>query len=324
MRITSDPGMGLLHQLADSGKELPELSASTGLGMRNLMLLIKNLQGAGAPLLSNGRRVALQAGFQPLEPGNLERELTRRDVPLKTMDVRAVTGSTNADAAQLTTIPGLVLAEYQSAGRGRRQRTWLAPFGRSVLLSLAWPLQRSAEPWSVLPLAAGVAVCRALQALGVAEVGLKWPNDICYQGCKLGWVLVEAESAASGFSKIIIGLGINFDTSIDPDFDPQRQWTDLHSLPGGGCIDRMQAVVEIVAQLVDVLESWAAGDSAELLAEWRAADVLLGQEIQVLDRDHLLMLGESHGIDAHGVLQVQTDAGLKPVHFGDVSIRPTP
>jgi len=100
------------------------------------------------------------------------------------------------------------LAEQQTAGRGRQGRSWLTPFGASLAYSLLWRFAGPLEALSGLSLATGLAVARVLKGAGVSEVGLKWPNDVWWQGRKLGGILLESGGSAGDFY-VVAGVGLN-------------------------------------------------------------------------------------------------------------------
>jgi len=100
-------------------------------------------------------------------------------------------------------------SEIQHAGRGRRGRRWIAPFGSGVALSVAWSFGEGARALPALSLAVGVAVARAAQRAGARGVTLKWPNDIWFAERKIGGVLVELRAEASGPAHVVIGVGVN-------------------------------------------------------------------------------------------------------------------
>jgi len=133
--------------------------------------------------------------------------LTRTDV-LLTVD------STNRFLVDLTDplaagSAQLCVAELQNAGRGRRGRSWVAPFGSGICMSVGWQFEEAPPTFSALSLAVGVAVVNALRALGAADVGLKWPNDLLWKGRKLGGILIEMRGESAGPARVIIGIGIN-------------------------------------------------------------------------------------------------------------------
>ena len=103
----------------------------------------------------------------------------------------------------------VLLAEFQSAGRGRRGRAWLAPPGAGICLSLSWTFPEAPPELGALGLVIGVCVLRALTALGVKDLALKWPNDLLLDGRKLGGVLIELRGESAGPACVVIGIGLN-------------------------------------------------------------------------------------------------------------------
>jgi BirA family transcriptional regulator, biotin operon repressor / biotin---[acetyl-CoA-carboxylase] ligase len=129
------------------------------------------------------------------------------------VDVRVVArcGSTNSVLlAQCPARPVLLVAETQTAGRGRRGRRWLsAPRGAALTFSLAAPFKRPLRELPPLAPAVGVALAGVLRKAGIRRVGVKWPNDLMVAGAKLGGILIETRSAR-GATCVVIGVGINF------------------------------------------------------------------------------------------------------------------
>ena len=101
------------------------------------------------------------------------------------------------------------VAEVQTAGRGRKGRSWVAPFGGSICLSLGWQFTESPPTLPALSLAIGIAVVRVLRRMGASAAGLKWPNDILWQGRKLAGILIEMRGESAGPARVVIGLGLN-------------------------------------------------------------------------------------------------------------------
>lgn len=145
--------------------------------------------------------------------------------------------STNAEAMrQLEAGAGAGLvctAEQQSAGRGRRGRTWVSPFARNLYLSVAWRYHQGAAALEGLSLAVGVAVARALAANGLPAVQLKWPNDVIFRGAKLGGVLLEMTGDAAGVCQIVVGVGLNVAMPDSAAVAIDQAWTDIKSISAG-------------------------------------------------------------------------------------------
>ena len=132
---------------------------------------------------------------------------------LRTLEVLLQTDSTNSRLLAVTDLPAgkvdVCVAEHQSAGRGRRGRDWVAPFGGGICFSLGWVFPEPPKQLSALTLAAGVAVLRALECCGARDIQLKWPNDVLFANRKLGGILCELRAEAGGPAYVVIGIGLN-------------------------------------------------------------------------------------------------------------------
>jgi len=249
-----------------------------------------------------------------------------------TLEVVAEIGSTNTALLDRIragdTGPALLVAEHQTAGRGRLGRVWHALAGDPVegavlTFSLALPLQRS--DWSGLSLAVGLALAEALHP----ALRIKWPNDLWWvppgaaptQGRKLSGVLIEALPAPAGQPRVaVIGIGLNLrpaSTATDP-----AQRVCLAELPPGPVPPNPGAVLAAVAPAV--LKTVAAFDTHGF-APWQAAyaqrDLLLGHAVRT--HGALTLEGKADGVDGDGVLWLRDAQGQRhAVHSGEVSVRP--
>ena len=132
---------------------------------------------------------------------------------MERLDVLLTVDSTNRYVAELRRQAArhfaVCVAEVQNAGRGRRGRSWVAPFGSGICMSVGWQFAEAPPTFSALSLAVGVAVVKAFRRLGIQGVGLKWPNDLQWQDRKLGGILIEMRGESAGPAQVIIGIGIN-------------------------------------------------------------------------------------------------------------------
>ena len=151
-----------------------------------------------------------------------------------------------------------LLAERQTSGRGRRQRSWYSPPGCNVYLSLGWRFDHSQGRLSTLPLMTAVCICRALAHTGLTAYGIKWPNDILAGGAKLAGILVEVQAAGGGSVHAVIGVGVNVfmpaTGAIGREAEAviDRPWTDIASqLPvGASDLSRNGVVALLLENLV--------------------------------------------------------------------------
>jgi BirA family transcriptional regulator, biotin operon repressor / biotin---[acetyl-CoA-carboxylase] ligase len=262
-------------------------------------------------------------------------------------DVRVVdeTGSTNADVAQLARAgeaAGLVLvAEHQTAGRGRLDRVWTAPPRSGLTLSMLLrpadmtpevmphlraglsPLSPTAVPpgrWPLLPLVVGVGVATALAAVAEVEVGLKWPNDVMIAGRKVGGILAEqVDSAGPSGAAVVVGVGLN--VSLRAAELPVPTAISL-ALAGASCTDRSTLLKAVLRAIGDEYLGWraVAGDgAASVLPRYRELCVTLGRDIRADVAGRTAVEGRAVDIDDDGGLVLQTAEGQRTVLAGDVS-----
>jgi|EndMetStandDraft_3_1072993.scaffolds.fasta_scaffold04868_8 BirA family transcriptional regulator, biotin operon repressor / biotin---[acetyl-CoA-carboxylase] ligase len=254
----------------------------------------------------------------PLDAAPLRAEVAGPGLPWRRLDVVEQTGSTNADllarAAGGEDIAGAVLiAEHQTAGRGRNGRVWSSP-GAQLTMSVG--VDAGGVPpdtWGWLPLATGVAVVDTVAALGV-EAGLKWPNDVLVHGRKLAGILTEV-AAAQRF--IVVGIGLN--VTLRDDEVPDADATSLRSL-GVDTPDRSQLVVALLRALGTRFSRWQAANGADagLIADYRARSVTIGSAVRAILPGGGEVLGVAQSIDEQGRLHIDSDAGIVAVSAGDV------
>ena len=215
----------------------------------------------------------------------------------------------------------VVVCAEQTAGRGRRGRSWLAPPGGSLAFSLLWRFPPGTPPPMGLSLAIGVAVVRAAEQLGASGIALKWPNDVLHAGRKLAGILIELVSGATSAPAAVIGIGMNLRLPDGLAAEAGFEASDLAS--AGGLPPTAGALLaRLLIQLDDVLGRFADRGFAAVRDEWLARCAHLEAPVR-LDPDHgPAVTGRCVGVDGDGALLVATDGGLKRVLGGDVSLRP--
>ena len=231
--------------------------------------------------------------------------------------------STNRHALELSrtapTTPRLVLAEMQTAGRGRRGRQWLSPFGSNLYFSLYWWFDVMPESIATLSLVVGTILARRLEALGVPRCELKWPNDVRYQGKKLAGILLEMQGEASGGCGIVIGMGINLDMTGNEAEAIAQPWTDVKHILGKG-IDRNQFAAQLTIDLIETLSQYSRDKVLACLDAWRRRDVLDGQEV-MLELPTETLHGTARGIDSQGALLLEQQGQIRHFFSGELSVR---
>jgi BirA family biotin operon repressor/biotin-[acetyl-CoA-carboxylase] ligase len=213
------------------------------------------------------------------------------------------------------------LAEYQSAGKGRRGRQWVAPFGKNVCLSVLWTFNKGISALEGLSLVSSLAVVRALSKFGIFGLGIKWPNDVYSNGRKLAGILLEMSGENSGPCHLVIGIGLNLRMNRDDAATIEQPWIDLYSVTNGIPIARNRLIAEIINQLVDVLMDFETTGWSAYAEEWASYDILSGRSVNIITAQEQFD-GHALGVDATGALVVDTKAGRMRLMSGDVSIRP--
>ena len=264
----------------------------------------------------------------------LDVDAVRRDLvgpgrALRRLEVVEATGSTNADLLARHNagedIDGLVLvAEHQSAGRGRQGRSWSTPARSQIALSIgvdAGGLQPAA--WGWLPLLTGVAVVDAVHATTGLQPGLKWPNDIQVGEDKLGGILAEMAAPV-----IVVGLGLN--VSLTAQEAPDSRATSLLML-GSTMLDRTALLGSILAELTARIDRWkncnngAGGPDPSLVDDYRRHSLTLGTRVRAIMPGEREIVGVATGIGDLGQLLIDTGRDTVAVSAGDIThLRPAP
>jgi BirA family biotin operon repressor/biotin-[acetyl-CoA-carboxylase] ligase len=215
---------------------------------------------------------------------------------------------------------GRVLAvEWQSAGRGRQGRSWHAGLGESLTFSLLWRFESGLSALSGLSLAVGVAMMRALRELGVESAGLKWPNDVMLPTGKLAGILLEAQGDMLGPSAVVIGIGLNLHAPADADRIGQAVG-DLAAC--GVPLERRNKVLAVLLRhLVRMLREFSTHGFAAMQAEWSRSHIYDQQPVAMLMPDGSRIEGVVLGVTNEGALCVETSAGMREFHSGEVSMR---
>jgi BirA family transcriptional regulator, biotin operon repressor / biotin---[acetyl-CoA-carboxylase] ligase len=243
-------------------------------------------------------------------------------------DVLLTVDSTNRFVAELSPPqPGcwqLCTAEVQNAGRGRRGRSWIAPFGSGVCMSLGWQFAEAPPTFSALSLAVGVAVVKAMDRLGIDGVGLKWPNDLQWHGRKLGGILIEMRGESAGPAQIIIGIGINMQmpaaTRMQLAEREAALIADVHEIMRERTPTRNVLIGAVVAELVQMLQTFTTQGFVPFQEEWHRLDTLANAPVKVISGSQTTF-GTARGVETDGALRVEVDGQLRTFVSGEVSLR---
>lgn len=309
------------------------LAAQAGVTRAAIWKQVEALRARGIPVEARGR-----AGYRlPWPVQMLDATRIRAALPapwvrsLGMLEVHGELDSTSSELQRrLATAADLsmVLAESQTAGRGRRGRSWLSPPGLNLYLSCLKRFEPGFAALSGLSLAIGVMLLRALDELGIAGAGLKWPNDVLAAAGhggrgKLAGILVELSGEYQGPCAAIVGVGLNLRLTPALHRQAGQPACDLASLTAGAPPDRNRVAAALVAALAHGLRQFEREGFAAFVADYARHDLLRGQALQVsgaLGRFE----GIGAGVDARGALQVRmSDGRLRRIDSADVTVRRT-
>lgn len=242
---------------------------------------------------------------------------------ISSLEIHDQIDSTNrylVERSQNNAVSGTVcFAEYQTAGKGRRGRQWVSPYGSNIYLSILWRFQQGPAAISGLSLAIGVAVIRALKQHQINDIGLKWPNDIYSQGKKLGGILVEVSGETDGPCSAVIGLGLNL---FLPETEAQgitQAWTDLSKITGQNRLSRNKLAGILLNHLLPVIAEYEGVGIQAHLDEWRSYDCLTGKSATLFIGQQQFE-GIVQGIDDNGMLLIERpDGQVQTFASGEVS-----
>lgn len=315
---------GLISRLADGEFHSGEaLAAGLGVTRAAVWKQVRQLARLGLAVERvRGRGYRLAGGLQLLDAARLRARLPPEVAArVAGLEVVASVPSTNS-ALMADPDPGVrvLVAEHQTAGRGRRGRDWVSPFGANLYLSVAWPFDELPRGIQALSLAVGVGIADRLTGLGLPDITLKWPNDLWHARRKLGGILVEMRGETHGRTRAVIGVGLNLRMPEAAGAGIEQAWTDIWTMTGGRPPGREALVSEVIAAVVLSLAEFSAAGFAPFAARWTRRDALRGAAVE-FEVAGERRAGRAAGIDADGGLVVVGDDGTSSVRAGEVQVR---
>ena len=215
----------------------------------------------------------------------------------------------------------VLVADRQSAGRGRRGRQWQSWAGGSLTFSLLWRFARGAPVPAGLSLVVGLAVARTIEHLGVLGVQLKWPNDVLVNGEKLAGILVELLPARDRSLSAVIGIGINLQLPLDAHIEHHTGVTDLARVLEHAPPSRPALLARLLAELQTLLDTYALAGFPALKGAWEQRNAFAELPVRISgERD--ASDGICLGVDEDGALLLRSGGGVMRILAGDVSLRP--
>lgn len=277
----------------------------------------------------SGKGYRLEHALQLLSETEIQQQLSQPTQSLiSTLEIYDCVDSTNrylSEQAQINNLNGRVcFAEYQTAGKGRRGKEWVSPFGSNIYLSILWRYQSGPAAISGLSLAVGIAVIRALNDCGVSDVGLKWPNDIYWQDKKLAGILIEVSGESGGPCHAVIGLGLNFYLAEKTAQTITQDWVDLRQILESNAEEiRNKLAAALLNHLMPMISNFEQDTLDAYLEEWRSYDCMQGKVVNIY-MGQQVYTGVVKGIDDNGMLLLTNEQGeVKTFASGEVSFRPS-
>lgn len=322
MKETSIP-LQLIDILADaqihSGEQLGD---KLGMSRAAINKHIKTLRSWGLSI-----ETVTSKGYKlPYQINLLNKDSIKQHVKDVNIIVEPVIDSTNQ--YMLERIPSLIsgdtcLAEYQSAGRGRRGRQWISPFGCNLYLSMYWKLDQGPAAAVGLSLVVGIVIAETLNKISKEKVKVKWPNDLYMNDKKLAGILVELTGKTGDAAHIIIGIGINIGmskTNIENTNTITQEWASLRDEVED--IERNELSANIIQALKDSLVLFEKEGLKPFLDRWFKLDNFLNRNVKLLIGNDVIS-GVERGVNEQGALLLQKDNGeIIPYIGGEISLRP--
>lgn len=317
MKETPTPLL-LIELLADgnihSGEQLGE---SLGMTRAGINKHIQTLRSWGIDV-----QTVAGKGYQLDAPMNLlNADSVNKNINGEPASVIPVIDSTNQYLIQRISelkSGDVCIAEYQSAGRGRRGRQWVSPFGRNLYLSMYWKLDQGPAAAIGLSLVVGVIMAEVLQKLGADGVKVKWPNDLYLNDKKLSGILVELTGKTGDVAHIVTGIGINIAMSKNQNEAINQQWINLEQV--GIKIDRNELACEITNALREAFVQFEKQGLSVFIERWKHLDNFMDRRVKLIIGEKEIF-GIAKGINDQGALLLEQDGKIIPYIGGEISLR---
>ncbi|MCG8378212.1 MAG: biotin--[acetyl-CoA-carboxylase] ligase [Proteobacteria bacterium] len=315
LSIISD---GIFH----SGEEL---ARQLNISRAAIWKSIKQLRSLGVPIEAvRGKGYRLSRQIELLSRDKINNKMSARGRRLcKKLEILFNTESTNSylnDQLNIEPVHGhIVLAEYQSKGKGRRGNKWFSPLGSGFYMSIGWQFDLFTESTSLLSLYIGIAIVRALKTIGLGNVELKWPNDIVINHKKIGGVLLDMRGEANGPVTTIIGVGVNYDYPESIADKIEQDITDICSNIQKK-VSRNDVAAILLSNILEILDHVSNEDTEGLMQEWCEYDCLKGKPAKLYFQDSVVE-GIVEGVDDLGSLIMNINGTLQRFTSGELSLR---
>ena len=281
---------------------------------------IRKLTGYGIKIDSiKGKGYALQEPLILLNKQAIWKGLTHQNIEIEAVENITSTNDYLKSFFHHAT-PRICIAEQQTAGKGRFQRNWYAPFGKNIYLSCLYPFQMDVSEVTGLSLVISLAIIKTCHATALPKsILVKWPNDVLYQEKKLAGNLIELQAESYGTCAAVIGIGINVNMLSTENHPISQAWTSLREITGK-YIDRNSLLILLINNLFIYLQRFEKQGLAGFIKEWEEVDCLLGKKVTLQGINNKIS-GIVTGIDKHGHLVMKLkDGTTRSYASGDTTI----
>lgn len=215
----------------------------------------------------------------------------------------------------------VVLTEHQKRGRGRGINRWESGLGAGIYLSIGWQFALMPKSYSALSLAVGTVISNCISELSGKSIGLKWPNDLIYEGSKLGGILIESRGQLAGRMDTVIGIGLNINIFDDIRSKVNQDITDLKEV-FGHIPSRNELAAKVISNIINLLTEYPDCGFAHYLQDWRVRDISRGKMAR-LNMAGNIIEGTVVDVDEQGNLIISVDGKHEKYTSGDLSLRMT-
>ncbi|MDO6748628.1 bifunctional biotin--[acetyl-CoA-carboxylase] ligase/biotin operon repressor BirA [Gilvimarinus sp. 1_MG-2023] len=319
------PLLALLHLMGDgefhSGEELGSVLAISRTAVWKQLQKLQKLGLDYESVKGRGYRLSV-----PLELLDAKQIASLSNIDPTRIQVLSSCDSTNSqllDSSAPLPSESFCLAEQQTAGKGRRGRQWVSPFGCNLYLSGVWQFEGGAAQLEGLSLAVGVCIARALESFGVEGVQLKWPNDVLVGGKKLAGILLEMSGDPAGLCRVVVGVGINMQMPATSAQSIDQPWIDLQRLVREqklAPVGRNTLAAGLIQQLCGLMIKFERGGFTPWRELWLQRAAFLGSQVS-LQTANSVVDGTLIGVDNSGALQLSVGDEERLFYGGEVSLR---
>lgn len=298
-----------------------EIGKRLGIGRAAIWKIISQLREKGLQIESvKGQGYKLLDNVEMLDENTIKADLKDNSFDeIITLNQTASTNSYLSSQFTDSTKNLACIAENQTGGRGRNNRSWISPFARSIAMSVRWHFQTLPSGISGLSLAVGIAVANAMHNIGIENAMVKWPNDIYINNSKLAGILIEISGEISGPCSVIIGIGINLQLTEEEKSQIDQSCTAIYEHTQQR-IGRNRIIAELLNSIAAVMSIFADKGFSSLLTQWQKYDLLKNREVTLITHNNQEN-GVALGVSKDGALQVTVNGEERLFYSGDVSLR---